>query len=338
MHCSIVYDIIIIILLCCAGQEFQAVFLSTTEPIDEDGNTRNPTKSPSDRYVFNTVLTRAKSLVVVVGSPLVLLNVEEHMIKLYGDKGRCWSTYLKSCLEHDTLIIPSRVEQDKNISEKFKEDLAIRLGASLPRKGEFQSSRRNYRTSGVNSSVSSTVSRQTSSTHHAAAHYQPKSPLQLVNKPVISTKSSFQGITHAEPALSTKTHQIHNNNVASNKQSDASQSSMRSQRQQSTTIPTQSLQEQSAATRPPQRSKGAAVRMINRPLNAEGRDAQTNQVRQVDSASHEFNVTSNKKQTQSGSATFSQTKVKRQSLSELSQSHFILEATGMFNHIQFSML
>ena len=268
------------------------------------------------------------------------------MIELYGDKGKCWSNYLKSCLECGTMIIPSLVEPNQSTSEKFKEDLAIRLGATLLRKGEFKSSRRNYRTSGVYSSVSSTVSGHTSSTHHvgavhanhAAAYYQPKLPVQLVDKPVSSNQSSFQGLTHAEQVLSTKTHQIHNNNVASNKQSDVSQSSLRSQRQQSTTIPTQSLQEQSAATRPPQRSKGAAVRMINRPLSAERRDEQTNQVRQVDSGSHDFNVTSNKKQTQSGSATFSQTKVKRQSLSELSQSHFILQATGMFNHIQFSML
>ena len=112
----------------CIGQEFQAVFLSTAEPVSEDGNTLNPTKSPCDRYVFNTVLSRAKSLVVVVGSPIVLLKTEQHMVKLYGDKGRCWSLYLKSCIEHQTLFIPKLVEPDKNVAQQFQEQLAADLG------------------------------------------------------------------------------------------------------------------------------------------------------------------------------------------------------------------
>ena len=58
--------------------------MSTTEPVDAMGNTTNPTKSPCDPFVFNTVITRSKSLVVVVGSPLALLAIEEHMKQLYG--------------------------------------------------------------------------------------------------------------------------------------------------------------------------------------------------------------------------------------------------------------
>ena len=88
------------------GQEFQALFMSATEPVDESGNTTNPTKSPCDPFIFNTVLTRAKSLVVVVGSPLVLLGIEKHMVQIYGEKGKCWSTYMKTCLEEDTFIVP----------------------------------------------------------------------------------------------------------------------------------------------------------------------------------------------------------------------------------------
>lgn len=103
------------------------MFLSTNEPVDAHGNTRNPTKSPCDRYVFNTVLTRAKSLVVVVGSPLVLLNIEKHMIELYKDKGRCWSVYLKCCLEKGTFIIPTTVEGNKQKRQQFKAHLAARL-------------------------------------------------------------------------------------------------------------------------------------------------------------------------------------------------------------------
>ena len=110
------------------GQEFQAVFLSTTEPLDAHGNTSNPTKSPCDRYVFNTVLTRARSLVVVVGSPLVLLNIEAHMVRLYGNKGKCWSVYLKKCLEKNTFIIPPCVGDSERQREQFKAKLASDLG------------------------------------------------------------------------------------------------------------------------------------------------------------------------------------------------------------------
>ena len=102
--------------------------MSTTEPVDAHGNTCNPTKSPCDRYVFNTVLTRAKSLVVVVGSPLVLLNIEDQMAKLYKDKGKCWSLYLKSCIEKNTFIIPPTVGDNEQVRQNFKAKLATRLG------------------------------------------------------------------------------------------------------------------------------------------------------------------------------------------------------------------
>ncbi len=86
-----------------AGQEFVAVFLNTSEPIWEDGSTRNPTKSICDPFVFNTVLTRAKALVVAVGNPFTLLRSEQHMVEMYGQKGRCWSEFLKCCLQNNTL-------------------------------------------------------------------------------------------------------------------------------------------------------------------------------------------------------------------------------------------
>ena len=90
-----------------AGYEFRALFLSTSEPTKENGETRNPTKSICDRYVFNTAITRARSLVVSVGNPFMLLKTESHMIRKYGEKGKCWSQYLKTCLDHDTLSIHS---------------------------------------------------------------------------------------------------------------------------------------------------------------------------------------------------------------------------------------
>ena len=183
-----------------SGQEFQAVFLSTTEPVAKDGNTLNPTKSPCDRYIFNTVLTRAKSLVVVVGSPRVLLKTEQHMIKLYGAQGKCWSLYLKSCLEHGTLSIPSLVEADKNVTERFIAELATNVGATLP-SDPRKSSRANYRTKGTISNVASSEhemrrSREGIHSFQSTASQHPaisaKSRIHLVNKRLSSDENIFK--------------------------------------------------------------------------------------------------------------------------------------------------
>lgn len=109
------------------GREFQALFMSTTEPVDGEGDTKNPTKSPCDPYVFNTALTRSKSLVVVVGSPVALLRIEEHMKGLYGERACCWSSYIRLCLEKDTFIIPPEVEP----REAKRLEFNLRLKAKL---------------------------------------------------------------------------------------------------------------------------------------------------------------------------------------------------------------
>ena len=92
------------------GREFRALFLSTSEPTDKDGATRNPTKSICDRYVFNTAITRAQSLVVAVGNPFMLLRTERHMVQKYGEEGKCWSNYLNFCLEDGTLFIHNTLQ------------------------------------------------------------------------------------------------------------------------------------------------------------------------------------------------------------------------------------
>lgn len=92
-----------------------------------EGNTTNPTKSPCDPYVFNTVLTRSKSLVVVVGSPVALLKIEEHMVRLYGMKAKCWSNFLKSCLENGTFFIPPIVESLESKVHDFQLQLKEKL-------------------------------------------------------------------------------------------------------------------------------------------------------------------------------------------------------------------
>ena len=88
--------------------------------MDEDGNTTNPTKSPCDPYVFNTVLTRSKSLVVVVGNPVALLNIESHMKVLYGKKAQCWSSFIRLCLEKGSFHVPPEVEPNQLKRHAFK--------------------------------------------------------------------------------------------------------------------------------------------------------------------------------------------------------------------------
>ena len=119
-----------------SGREFRALFLSTFETTKKDGSTRNPTKSIADPYVFNTVITRARSLVVSVGNPYLLLKIEEHMERKYGEKGKCWSKYLKRCLDNNTLTFHDSIqvldaEKQERISQLKKvvdEHIAAKYG------------------------------------------------------------------------------------------------------------------------------------------------------------------------------------------------------------------
>ena len=86
------------------GREFQCVFLSTAEPTTPEGGSKNPTKTPCSQYVFNTALTRAKSLVVCAGNPFLLMKIEEKL----GDANErsCWKEFLQCCFEYETLHVP----------------------------------------------------------------------------------------------------------------------------------------------------------------------------------------------------------------------------------------
>ena len=107
--------------------------MSTVEPLVNIGdNTKNPTKSPCDPYVFNTVLTRAKSLVVVVGCPSALLGIEKHMVQIYGEKGKCWSTYMKKCLEKGCFIIPDEVMLSRSSKSNYMQELHKHISSSYP--------------------------------------------------------------------------------------------------------------------------------------------------------------------------------------------------------------
>ena len=96
------------------------MFLSTAEPTTPEGESKNPTKTPCSQYVFNTALTRAKSLVVCAGNPFLLMKIEKTVQeKLPKDEvgkkdGPCWAHYIRRCIENETLIVPSDLWSTEN--------------------------------------------------------------------------------------------------------------------------------------------------------------------------------------------------------------------------------
>ena len=70
-----------------------------------------------DPFVFNTVITRTKSLVVSVGNPFTLLKMERGMPK------KCWSEYLKLCCIHQSLVTSESVQNVDMKLDMLKEAL-----------------------------------------------------------------------------------------------------------------------------------------------------------------------------------------------------------------------
>lgn len=90
------------------GHEFRAIFLSTSEPLEQNGSSMDPLKSLCNPHVFNTAISRAKSLVVAVGNPFMLLKIEETM----KSQECCWKEYLRICLKKDTVLFPENYDVD----------------------------------------------------------------------------------------------------------------------------------------------------------------------------------------------------------------------------------
>ncbi len=82
------------------GEEFSAVFLSTSEPTDGHGAPADQFKSICNEYVFNTVVTRAQSLIVVAGNPFFLLHMGSHF------KTNCWKEYICRCIQCQSFELP----------------------------------------------------------------------------------------------------------------------------------------------------------------------------------------------------------------------------------------
>ena len=100
---------------CSLGRQYRAIFLCTSEPVLEDGSTANPTKSICDRSVFNTVITRAQSLVVAVGNPFRLFAIEEKSPSGAG----CWKEYVRNCMQCRSLEV--NVERDRSALNALQE-------------------------------------------------------------------------------------------------------------------------------------------------------------------------------------------------------------------------
>ena len=76
------------------------MFLSTFEPTDQYGKPRSPVRSVCNRYVFNTIITRAKSLIYAIGNPFLLLKMGTHF------DFNCWEEYMQRCITCDSLVLP----------------------------------------------------------------------------------------------------------------------------------------------------------------------------------------------------------------------------------------
>ena len=78
-----------------------------------EGEPQNPTKSISDRYVFNTAITRSQYLVVAVGNPFLLLHIEKSMNRIYGERAAdCWSRFMRQCLECNSFHFADEAKMD----------------------------------------------------------------------------------------------------------------------------------------------------------------------------------------------------------------------------------
>ena len=68
------------------------MFLSTHELTDKDGKPCNTVRSICNEYVFNTVITRSRSLLFAVGNPFLLHRTGSHF------KVNCWAEYIQRCI------------------------------------------------------------------------------------------------------------------------------------------------------------------------------------------------------------------------------------------------
>ena len=76
------------------------MFLSTCEATDEHGNPRDPVRSICHEQVFNTLITRSRSLIFAAGNPFLL----QHMGQ--GYEVNCWEEFIRRSIRCQTLQLP----------------------------------------------------------------------------------------------------------------------------------------------------------------------------------------------------------------------------------------
>ena len=106
------------------GREFKAVFICTSEAVDEHCATRDPVKSLCDQYVFNTVITRACSLVVAIGNPFRLMHIEGKLADSANESKNCWQAFFYYCLQCNSLVL------SKQLNSKLEETATMALQQS----------------------------------------------------------------------------------------------------------------------------------------------------------------------------------------------------------------
>ena len=151
------------ILIHTTGHEFQAVFLCTADYKKASGFISNPTKSLLTPGIFNTVLSRSRSLVVAVGNPFMLLDLEERM--QHGGK-KCWREYLRLCLTDGTITFSEEILNSESVMEK----LARRVGIELPPRKSSSDSSISYERKVVKKSLSeASASSKKEQSHYKSA-------------------------------------------------------------------------------------------------------------------------------------------------------------------------
>ena len=111
--------LILVVLLCVfssTGEEFTAVFLSTCEPTNREGESQDPVRSICNKYVFNTLITRARSLIFTAGNPFLLQFMGTNC------DINCWAEYIQRCIQCQTLLLP-KTEYDVHQLQSAMQEL-----------------------------------------------------------------------------------------------------------------------------------------------------------------------------------------------------------------------
>ncbi len=105
------------------------MILSTTESVNQDGSSVDAAKSFCDPYVFNTAITRAKSLVVAVGNPFLLLKIEDFFVKKYYKEhnARCWSTFFDMCMKKNSFYFAKALNLNKEDEALILDKIKVKI-------------------------------------------------------------------------------------------------------------------------------------------------------------------------------------------------------------------